>query len=314
MLFVGLISVIDAAFSRVLDTARPPDYQAFIDSKLEYAEASEATDLLVLGDSHTADAFVPQALEQATGLRSYNFGVYHMSPIEGRYLIRDLRQRSPRLKVVVIGTNPVMFTRPPGAGKYTPMFIQNPLIFLSLLLEVRSNNFGLLSRAGKKLDLIGPLISRTLGKAAKSATRQIESSDRGYLVNTRCATRRDVQPDLKRHAEPAIAAQVSHFEQTIRWLQREGLRVIVVHPPLIERYYAIARTTRAYREFDAAVNRIARKANVPVLGTDNSYGVSFGYADFLDGQHLCKPGAQKFSQWLGPELRTLLRAHADVDH
>ena len=306
-LFASILVVIDTAFSRALDTARPDDYRAFIESKKGYDEHAERTELLFLGDSHTADAIVPRVVSRVTGLRVYNFGVYHMSPVEGFFLARDLVARSPKLRAVVLGTNPIMFTRQLTAGKYTPMFIESPLIFGELLSAVHSNDFSLFSRAAKKLDLVPPLVMGTLGyPSGAEPQRLVDSVDRGYLVNRRCpGGEPEEEASPPRYDQGRVLRQVRFFRDTLKFLVDRGLTVVVVHPPVHAAQYAKIKNLRAVRQLEDTVTRL-ENAGTPVLGSGNEYGVDFEDRDFLNSEHLCNPGALKFSAWVGAKLRRTL--------
>lgn len=304
IVFLGILVVLDAVVARALDSVAPRHYRVFVDSKHAYAERAADTELLVLGDSHAADAVVPGVIERATGLSAYNFGVYHQLPIELYYLTQDLIRRSPKLKTVVIGTNPSMFARGVESSRYTPMFIESPLGLLQLLIATDSTQLGLLTRAGKKSELFEPLLRRLLGRKTRGgAPRDVEAHDHGYVPNVACRARLDIPLYSNWHDQAITQSQVKYFERTLDLLDERGIRTILVHPPLLPRYFEMVQRTRGYREFLAAMKDLERTRGLTVLGPGNDYGMSLDEGQFYDPTHLCKPGALQFSAWLAPQLR-----------
>lgn len=65
-------------------------------------------DLLILGDSHSLNGFIPRVIEENTGLRSFNFALSGNQKIIGYYLIfkNYLKAHSTKPKYVVIGFVP----------------------------------------------------------------------------------------------------------------------------------------------------------------------------------------------------------------
>ncbi|MDO8281291.1 MAG: hypothetical protein Q7U10_01485 [Thermodesulfovibrionia bacterium] len=65
-------------------------------------------DLLILGDSHSLNGFIPRVIEENTGLRSFNFALSGNQKLIGYYLIfkNYIKAHSTKPKYVVIGFVP----------------------------------------------------------------------------------------------------------------------------------------------------------------------------------------------------------------
>src|SRR5689334_5487929 len=90
ILVFGLILVVaDQSLGFLLKANRPVDYKLFIDEKKKFFEDDKQYDVLIIGDSHTADAFDPRIIEAKTGLTAFNLGVYHATPYENYFMLKS---------------------------------------------------------------------------------------------------------------------------------------------------------------------------------------------------------------------------------
>jgi hypothetical protein len=302
-LFLSLLWGIDQGLARFLDSGAPRDYRAFVESK-EMFGTRRHVDVLFLGDSHIADAIVPSVYQEATGLKAFNYGVYHLSPLEGHYLLRDLLQRCrepPR--IAVLGLNPVMFARGRSSGVYTPRLIRDPLIRAQLFLEAGDapeggDNLGTLTAAGDKWRFFLPALEILLdGRDERPVTREVRRIDRGYLENHKHldATTACVE-DSRLERAVGDADQKSHFEATIRRLQEQGIRVALVNPPVHRRRWPLVLASPAYADFAATIETMSERLDVPVFNLANEAGGSWPDDHYLEYEHLCHPGAVKFTR------------------
>ena len=107
--FVLIFVVLDRSFGLVLQSQRPIDYRLFIESKLAFFNSTKSTDVLIIGDSHIADALDPRTIEKNTKLQAFNLGIYHSSPFENYFVTKAaLDHFKEKPKIIVLGTNPVM--------------------------------------------------------------------------------------------------------------------------------------------------------------------------------------------------------------
>lgn len=296
-LMLIVLWTIDNRFAAFLDTGRPPDYLAFVDSKLSF-NAISGYDVVAFGDSHVADALNPRMFQAETGLSLFNFGVYHASPYEIEFLVRDVLGRTRRRpKLALLGTNPIMFSRPASAGKYTALFLSNPFIRSELLWGEPRFSPAAFTSAGLKMDLL-PSALRALYAPNQDyvPTRVPAWIENGYLANTRNgevnATITPPQSDLREE-------QVRAFAQIIAVLKKRKIEVVIVHPPLHPSYFDAIQPTDSFRKFQQQITELVTSENLLEFNAENEIGNHGLSAEhFLDSQHLCLPGAEIFTQHL----------------
>ncbi len=299
IILVVVIFLIDYLFSLLLDFGRPEDYKAFIDSKLSYQKYKKETQILFIGDSHTADAFVPSEIKKLTGKNTFNYGVYHMSPVEGYFILQDLLKRSKSLEYVVLGTNPTMFNRNVTEGKYTPMFIKNYLVFLELLTVTECKNLSVITRSGKKLDLFLPMIKIFFTGHESKTVRNIKNIDRGYLENVKNYT--DINDlhcknKIYKNSKKVIPLQVEYFNKSIRLLKQNNIMVVIANPPINHMYIEDIKNTNVYKNYNFIIDSIAKNNNIEIYNQNQiNKNINLINEDFLNGEHLCYTGALKNS-------------------
>ncbi len=296
--FLSIIFALDLAFSCLLDLGRPADYAAFVESKDDY-DRLEQVDILFLGDSQTADGFVPSVFAEKLGATAFNYGVYQLSPFEGYFLLKDLlarREQPPQL--VVLGTDAQMFRYPVSDGKYSPLFIANPLNLLAMFYK--SSNLGALTSAGRKKYLFAGLMKRiATGQVGAEMRREIEKVENGYLVNNKhyVDTRQfDCNKDHGFFSLAPVEKQRQYFFKTIAYLQEEKIPFVVANPPMHKNFLAGMKAKASYEEFCAALNEAQARHGVKVFNAEHTVLLEeLRDEDFLDGDHLCYSGAKKFS-------------------
>lgn len=297
-LFLGLIFTIDFALSRLLDLGRPEDYAAFVDSKKAYDELPQI-DILFIGDSQTADGFVPAVFAEKLGATAFNYGVYQLSPFEGYFLLKDLvaRQAQPP-KLVVLGTDVHMFHYPVSDGKYSPLFIKNPLNLVPLFLE--SSNLGAFTATGRKKYLFGGLLKKiTTGQVGAEARREVRRIENGYLVNEKHysdASQFDCEKDRGFFCAVPVERQKEYFNKTLAYLQQQNIPVVIANLPMHKKFLAGMRLKPVYQEFHAAIAGAEAKYRIKVFNANHALLENdLQDEEFLDGDHLCYAGAKKFS-------------------
>jgi len=303
-LMILLVWAMDSAFSSFLNTGRPLDYRAFIESKLSYQERP-GYDVIAIGDSHTADSVNPRTFQHETGMSLFNFGIYHAAPYELLFLSRDVLKRTAKApKIVLLGTNPVMFMRPKSAGKYTPLFLDSPLLHAQLIWSTEQFSPASFSSAGPKLDLLSPAWDHFWQPSAgRPVTRNVAWVDNGYIANTRADLSKDSPlPSIT----PALQDQMQAFEDTVDLFQAAGVRVMVIHPPMYRDRYLAYTKMAEFTQFRSFFNDLAARKSVVQFNADNEIGnAGLNEDHFLNVEHVCLPGAELFSQSLAAFVRSL---------
>jgi hypothetical protein len=297
-LFLGIIFTIDHALSRLLDLGRPADYAAFVDSKSEYDNLAQV-DILFLGDSQTADGFVPSVFKEKLGATAFNYGVYQLSPFEGYFLLKDLvSRRDQPPKLVVLGTDAQMFHYPVSDGKYSPLFIKNPLNLLSLFYK--SSYLGAITATGRKKYLFAGLAKRlTTAGAGAEMRREVQRIENGYLLNEKHYTddsQFDCNKDRGFFSVALIEKQKEYFHKTLAYLHAQNIPVVIANLPMHKNFLAGMRAKPAYHEFNAVIAEIEFGHGVAVFNRNHELlADELADNEFLDGDHLCYSGAKKFS-------------------
>lgn len=305
-LFASLILAIDLGLSRVLDYGRPADYAAFVDSKKEFDEL-ENVDILFVGDSQTADGFVPSVFEEKFGAAAFNYGVYQLSPFEGYFLLKDLlarREQPPQL--VVLGTDAQMLRYPVSDGKYSPLFIENPLNLFAMFYK--SSNLGAMTATGRKKYLFSGLIKRlTTGQTGAEVRRAVEKIENGYLVNQKHFvdhSQFDCNKDRGFFSETPVAIQKEYFRKTLAYLHERQIPFVIAHPPMHKNFLSGLQAKPAYDEFRAFMREIASQHGAKIFNAEHALLINeLRDEEFLDGDHLCYSGAKKFSAAFADYLR-----------
>lgn len=305
-LFASLILAIDLGLSRLLDYGRPVDYAAFVESKKEF-DNLEQVDILFIGDSQTAEAFVPSVFAEQLAATAFNYGVYQLSPFEGYFLLKDLLERRAQTpKLVVLGTDAQMFRYPVSDGKYSPLFIDNPLNLLAMFHK--SSNLGAMTATGRKKYLFSGLIKRlTTGQVGAEVRREVEKIENGYLVNRKHFSDHDqfdCNKDRGFFSEAPVAIQQEYFLKTVAYMQEQGIPFVVAHPPMHKNFLAGLKAKPVYEEFRAIMAAVESEPGVRVFNADHLLLLNeLRDEEFLDGDHLCYSGAKKFSAAFADYLR-----------
>ncbi|MGH8630307.1 MAG: hypothetical protein ACREU7_06030, partial [Burkholderiales bacterium] len=231
-----VIVATDQLLLQTLTAVRPTDHRIFAESRHALASL-DPPDILVLGDSHIADAYVPAIIQKQTGLTSFNFGVYGSGPIEWEVLARDLLarwERAPRL--AVIGSSTAMFHRVTSGGRYTPEFVSNPLLRIELLRRSGVADDWFLVLAGyRQRHLVPALLRRLTGGPAPSPIRLVQDVDQGYLRSPK-----HMDPNERfqggAYRDRINPEQASAFHKLIELLTLRGIAVVIADPPLEPRH------------------------------------------------------------------------------
>ncbi|MEL7145345.1 MAG: hypothetical protein AAFO69_03180 [Bacteroidota bacterium] len=299
ILFSILVVVVDYAVYTFFQYQRPVDYKLFIESKTDFFANDQQQDLLIIGDSHIANSTDPQTIERATGLSGFNLGVYHSSPFESYAMLKNaLKKNIDRPKIVLIGTNPVMFHRELSKGRYTPIIIDDLRISAELAYQsVEGIDATFFLKSMRERYLIEHLISKATGKKYVPR-REVVSYEDGFLKYSNHideSTWENPETIYNLHHSFNLD-QVMYFEKTIQLLKNKGIQVIVVNSPIWYENLEKLEKQSEFQKFSYSLNAICSTYKVPIFNRDHRVGEgTIGLNDFLDGEHLNFNGAVKFS-------------------
>lgn len=294
--FFGILFVADRATNMILTNSRPADYDLFLTAKTDFFNQTHPTDILIIGDSHVADALDPRTIEKQSGLRAYNLGVYHAAPYENYYLTKAaLAHLDEPPKMIVLGTNPSMFRWANTAGNYTPLTLPWPAKFELTRNSAEGFNVDFFSKAFRERQLFRAVLNRLKG-IAPQPTREVEDVYRGHLKFYNQITNTNWIPEAASLEFKMKAVQIEYFEKTILLARAAGIPVVVVHPPIWKQDMEVLRTTAAYKDFEQIISDLVLKHQLNEYpSTPENNSTDFAKSDFLDSRHLNYSGSEKFT-------------------
>lgn len=306
LFFVTLFILFDKAAGYVLKHNRPIDYDLFLNSKLEFFKNPKPTDILIIGDSHIADALDPRTIESNTNLNTFNLGIYHTSPFENYYITKAaLDKLDQKPKYIVLGTNPNMFEHELTKGKYPTLILprKNSLELVKNSKEGFDASFFL--NIIQEKYLIKPLLNKIIGKPYQ-ATRIIENVYNGHLKFYNQIPETQWYNFTTTKKSELKKQQVDYFAKTIELAIEHDIKVIIVHPPIWKENLNALIKTDSYKEFNNKMNELTKKYNLNTYYNYeglNSDTLIFYNKDFLNSQHLNYSGSLKFTEGFSDFLK-----------
>jgi hypothetical protein len=305
VLFAAILIAIDKIAGVLLHTTMPFDFKIFLEAKQDFFRTDKDYDVVIIGDSHVADGIDPKVMEDSLHLSVFNLGVYHASPYECYYLAKAvLQHQSKKPKIIILGTNPIMFNRKMSPGKYTPLIINNFLTKLGLYYFSEDGiNGEYFFHIVREKYLFKSLLKKIMGEKYVP-TRSIENTYNGYLKNTSQIAGTDWNAVSTANTDSIIEAQVGYFNKTIELLSQENIKVVVANTPLWENKLASLKTDKIFIKTDSILKMSCKKNHIDFFNSD--YSVlrdTLVKSDFLNTEHLNSSGAQKYTSELSKWLR-----------
>lgn len=307
-IFIIGLFVLDRLAFIVLQSQRPPDYAAFLDSKRAFFLGKGRWDILIFGDSHVADAIDTRTLKNF-GYEAYNLGVYHASPFEVFHIASAAVRHSTALpKMAILGTNPIMFDRKIRVGKYTPLIIRNDFVSYSSLILNSEDGLSLktLFYSAQEQYLLPYVIKKMVGIKYRP-TREIVSIQNGHLEFY------NQTPGISwgGGAEEADLSQVNplqveYFLKTIRLLKAQGIKVVVANPPIWKEREMVLRKSGKLESFEKLVIGICLSEGIQIINPNHCLAFrSLMREDFLNAEHVNYSGAAKYTTEVVTQLPLL---------
>jgi hypothetical protein len=307
ILFISFFILIDNICGYLLQKKRPIDYKLFLDSKINFFSNINNIDILIIGDSHIADALDPRTIENRTTFSAYNLGIYHSSPFENYYLTKAaLEHLDSKPKMIVLGTNPIMFERRLSKGKYTPLIL--PKLNSLELLKNSDEGFdaSFFFNFIREKYLFKSLLNKLLGKPYKP-TRIIEDVYNGHCKFYNQIPGSEWSKFIPSKNTSIKIEQVDYFKKTIELALKNNIDVIIVHPPIYKVHLSAINGSDSYNGFCNIIKEVTEKYELKTyydyLKDVNINDTSiFKKDDFLNSQHLNYKGSLKFSNGFSASL------------
>jgi hypothetical protein len=294
LIFIIGILFLDMILGYLLSSQRPSDYDLFLKSKQEYFKKPRNYDILIIGDSHIADAIDPRTIRNELSLNAYNLGIYHASPYENYYLTKAALENTKSIpNILVLGTNPVMFERELSKGKYTPLIIPYRYHLELAYHSHEGLDITLVSRTIREKYLFRSILNNLLGRDYQP-TRVVQDVYNGHLkffnqINELNWINEEVN-SMKINQD-----QVNYFIKTIELAQGYGIPVIIVHSPIWNEQMDILHESESYSKFSEIINTLAYNYSLQVFTLGDNELSALEKKDFLNAQHLNYSGSQEFT-------------------
>ena len=305
-ILIILVFLCDYFCHNILQIFRPIDYELFLNSKKEFFSEIKQTDILIVGDSHITDALDTRTIESKTNLFAYNLGIYHSSPFENYYLTHAaIEHLNTPPKLLILGTNPVMFQRQLSVGKYTPIVLPTKQKFQLIINSKEGINGSFFLKTIREKYLFKTLIKEMVG-IKYQPTRKIEDVYNGHCKFFNQS--RDVNwSDFREYLpDNPLDKQVEYFIKTIQLAQEKGIEVVIVNPPLFIDYHNVQETKESYNKFIETLTRISDQYDLTVHNIDKDKKLQLKKEYFLNPQHLNYFGSKIFSEQLATHLLEII--------
>lgn len=294
VVFIALFFLMDRLAFVFIQSKRPSDYKLFLESKKDFFKQNHVVDILMIGDSHIADAVDTRRLEKCTGMNSYNLGVYHASPFENYHIMKAaFNHLSQKPKMVILGTNPVMFEKKLSKGTYTPLIIGNDLELVLNSKDGLDVNF--FFKVFQEKYLLKHVFENIRGKEYKP-TREIVNVYKGHLEFYNQIPDTEWENFEKKKESKINLQQVEYFRKTIQFLVDKQVKVIIMNPPIWRLQLNAISNTGSFWGFEKMLNKTAKEYGIDIYNSDNDILIEeLKKDDFLNTQHLNYKGSQKFT-------------------
>ncbi len=292
-IFIAIFIFIDRVAGFVIHTQRPVDYRVFLNSKIAFFNSIKSTDVLLIGDSHIADALDPRIIENKTSLTAYNLGIYHASPFENYYTTKAaIRKLDNKPRLIVLGTNPIMFERSLSKGKYTPLILPSLFSFQLVKNSQEGIDASFFLQTIQEKYLFRSIINKIMGESYQP-TRVIENSYNGFLKFYNQTSNTEWFNFEESKKNNINLEQIEYFRKTIELALEHDIDVLIVHPPIWKEYLKSISNTESYSSFVKAINDIKNEYDLVSYSKDIN---DFQKQDFLNPQHLNYNGSRKFTE------------------
>jgi hypothetical protein len=315
-LLVG-VGAIDARF-RASGTARQLRGESLYYSKAAAFSASDGADVAITGDSRTLHGVSPHVIEQGVRLErgetivAYNAGLSGAPPMAQCAWVRRLLTARRRPRVVLMSISPYMFStriaHDPSRESLTTIW--------------RLQDLPTMLRAGAPADDLATVLSVNLLELVRQRPRVLEIllhhsdvhasadiGDQGFIENAEgdpasqrvrghgraIGYRTEMWPPARFGNE-----QVGYFTEALRALHAAGVQTVVVNSQAASQIDEAYGPASLYAQHIAFVRAQAQRFGARYF--DAEHGPAIRDADFVDGDHLGRSGAERFSAWLTHEV------------
>ncbi len=302
ILFLTILALTAGFFFR----AFTPDDGNYVLPKDFYRKDSDRFDVLFLGTSQIKQGVYPMALYDEYGISSYNLGTGDQTAALSYYLLRDAIERQhPKLVVFEVGMGDYQTTY---EGTEDVHYISDNMPFFSksryeLIRGVEKEGddslrflFPWYEYHSRWTELTEKDVIHEKSGIAYGSWILAQSKDTGYFE--------PAEPDTS-YKLPEVVTE--YMEKTVRLCEETGTQLIFLNLPVFGPGLLPAESYPQIVNDSYAIETFAEERHITCLNLiDDAQELGLDcVTDTLDGLHLNRSGAEKFTSMLGRELKNL---------
>lgn len=270
-----------------------------------YEHATDAHDVIFVGDCEIYEGIVPAVLYEQYGITSYVRGSSQQTVWQSYYILEDTLKKEPDVKVVVFNVLALKYGETPRE-EISRMTLEDMPWSLSKLNAIRAS----MTKDESLASYFMPILryhdrwsSLTAEDVKRTFAKHEDITHQGYLMQT------DIVPvDPTDHRKPdalidsALPARSMDYLEKMRALcEQYGAELVLVKAPTNSvKYYW-------YEEWDAQIVSYAEDKDLAYynfVGMDDELGLDWSRDTYDAGLHLNVYGAEKWTDFVGKLLVT----------
>ena len=300
-ILMGVFLRSDVVIANLIKNIRPVDYGAFVESRIQYLKSEKNYDLIMIGDSHLADAIDTRILEEKCQISAYNLAIYHATPFDNYFFLKKVLDSGKKPKYLVLGTNPEMFYKKAMPSKYLYSIVDDRCLNIEMNMRGQGNfDAYALMKSGNEKYLVPTLFKKISGETYKP-TRKVKAVYNGFLEFTNQTENLDWD-HFSVKGKKLQSEQIRYFCKLIELAVNNNMQVVIANPPIWKNKSNAFENTTYFLAFKRTLELVSEKYKLPIYNQSNrEMDPVLVKKDFLNLDHLNYSGAQKttsnFAQW-----------------
>lgn len=270
-----------------------------------YEHATDAHDVIFVGDCEIYEGIVPAVLYEQYGITSYVRGSSQQTVWQSYYILEDTLKKEPDVKVVVFNVLALKYGETPRE-EISRMTLEDMPWSLSKLNAIRAS----MTKDESLASYFMPILryhdrwsSLTAEDVKRTFAKHEDITHQGYLMQTDIVP---VDPTDNRKPDALIdsslpARSMEYLEKMRALCEQYGAELVLVKAPTNSvKYYW-------YDEWDAQIVSYAKEKNLTYynfVGMDDELGLDWSRDTYDAGLHLNVYGAEKWTDFVGKLLVT----------
>ena len=270
-----------------------------------YEHATDAHDVIFVGDCEIYEGIVPAVLYEQYGITSYVRGSSQQTVWQSYYILEDTLKKEPDVKVVVFNVLALKYGETPRE-EISRMTLEDMPWSLSKLNAIRAS----MTKDESLASYFMPILryhdrwsSLTAEDVKRTFAKHEDITHQGYLMQTDIVP---VDPTDNRKPDALIdsalpARSMEYLEKMRALCEQYGAELVLVKAPTNSvKYYW-------YEEWDAQIVSYAEDKDLVYynfVGMDDELGLDWSRDTYDAGLHLNVYGAEKWTDFVGKLLVT----------